>query len=232
MTSSAIQLWPTMRRVERAACNCVVKCVKQLGLKEAPVPIPVEDWVEGPLGIKFGITDLSHLGPNVLGAVLVPQREILVSDSITNQEGRFRFTVAHELGHLILHSKLSSTFHETIDGSDHVERRIEREADRFAAAFLMPIPLLCREFNVICSSANIDPLRLLESLAVAEEWAIGALRAAVLPKITRRFVVSTTAALRRFADVQLPNGTQALPDELVTLLLKAEQPRGSPNSNL
>lgn len=228
MTSNALQLWPTMRRVERAACNCVVRCVRTLGLKEAPVPIPVEDWVEGPLGVKFGIADLSHLGPDVLGAVFVAQREILVSDSITNQEGRFRFTVAHELGHLILHSKLAPTFHETTDQSDYINRRIERDADRFAAAFLMPVPLLCREFNLICNSVNIEPLKLLQSLACAEEWALRAFRAAILPKVARRFVVSTTVALRRFADVQLPDGAQALPAELLTLLLKAEQPRGAP----
>lgn len=41
---------------------------------------------------------------------------------------RFRFSLAHELAHIVLH---------TIPGDD---RKMEAEADRFAAAFLMPAP--------------------------------------------------------------------------------------------
>jgi Zn-dependent peptidase ImmA (M78 family) len=41
---------------------------------------------------------------------------------------RFRFSLAHELAHMVMH---------TIPGDDH---KMESEADRFAAAFLMPAP--------------------------------------------------------------------------------------------
>ncbi|MBF0383969.1 MAG: ImmA/IrrE family metallo-endopeptidase, partial [Magnetococcales bacterium] len=53
---------------------------------------------------------------------------------------RDRFTLAHELGHYILHSKLGKVslmrHRHGLDKHD----RMEREADWFAAAFLMPGP--------------------------------------------------------------------------------------------
>lgn len=74
MTSPTLQLWPTMRRVERTAWKAIVRCVKVRKLTAMPMPIPVEEWIEGPLGIRFDITDLSHLGENVLGAACVGAR--------------------------------------------------------------------------------------------------------------------------------------------------------------
>ena len=60
-------------------------------------------------------------------------------------QGRFRFSIAHELGHILLN-------HEPLK---HIlERRkpdIERQADYFAAELLLPEPLLrgdCAAYNV------------------------------------------------------------------------------------
>lgn len=47
---------------------------------------------------------------------------------------RTRFNLAHELGHLILHGDLSQT--DILD--PNVLKRIEREANQFASAFLLP----------------------------------------------------------------------------------------------
>ncbi|MBU0637774.1 MAG: hypothetical protein KKB50_02840 [Planctomycetes bacterium] len=59
------------RQIDGRAWACIEKCRRRLGLDEVPLPIPVEDWIEGPLGITYGITDLSHLGDGVLGAAYV-----------------------------------------------------------------------------------------------------------------------------------------------------------------
>lgn len=55
---------------------------------------------------------------------------------------RSRFDAAHELGHLILHRDITRDEME----SKAVRDRIEREANWFAGAFLMPRGLLFREF--------------------------------------------------------------------------------------
>lgn len=221
MNASPLQLWPVMRRVERAAWMTVRKCMQAKHLAALPLPIPVEQWIEGPLGIRFGIEDLSALGPNVLGAARVESREILVSHTITNQEGRFRFTAAHELGHIVLHSKLTGVFRDSGDDSDFVARKIEREADRFAASFLMPIPALCATLSSEAAEGQ-DAESLLEGVRNGDASAHGVFRSQVLPRLARRFQVSTSALVHRFADVQMPSGETAIPYELGLRLLPAE----------
>ena len=57
---------------------------------------------------------------------------------------RQRFTAAHELGHFVLHK--DAVVHKNEDNyllrSDGMSNRQEAEANRFAAALLMPLPLI------------------------------------------------------------------------------------------
>lgn len=71
---------------------------------------------------------------------------ILGSDK--NSAVRSRFDLAHELGHLLMHRNVN----EDDLSEKSILNRIEKEADSFAAAFLLPI----RSFNkeVISSSVN------------------------------------------------------------------------------
>jgi Zn-dependent peptidase ImmA (M78 family)/DNA-binding XRE family transcriptional regulator len=55
---------------------------------------------------------------------------------------RSRFDAAHELGHLLLHRDVGQ---EDIE-NPNVRHRIEREANLFAGAFLLPRPSMLREF--------------------------------------------------------------------------------------
>lgn len=224
MTTPTLQLWPTMRRVERTAWNAIVRCVKVRKLAAMPLPIPVEEWIEGPLGIRFDITDLSHEGDDVLGAACVPEREIKVSDKLVTQNARFRFTAAHELGHILLHGRIASNFRDSED-ADYLERKIEREADRFAAAFLMPIPALCAELVPVVTNLWSDPQSLLAAVVRGDDSASQTFAHSVLPHLTRRFGVSTAAAVRRFSDVQFPSGEPALPYQVGLRFVPAEQMR-------
>lgn len=61
---------------------------------------------------------------------------------------RSRFEAAHELGHLLLHMGIDDT---QINNSK-VLKRIEKEAHRFAAAFLMPRETFCQE--IMSTSLN------------------------------------------------------------------------------
>ena len=101
------------RQIDRRAWNTLERCRKKLGLDRLPLPIPVEDWIEGPLGIQFGFSNLAHLGEDVLGAAYVTEREIVIDERVLEHQGRFRFTCAHELGHLTLHKNVRSTWEET-----------------------------------------------------------------------------------------------------------------------
>lgn len=64
---------------------------------------------------------------------------ILLSNDKTSP--RSRFDIAHELGHLVLHSKLKPSEFNLKENY----KRIEKEANRFASAFLLPTPSFGRE---------------------------------------------------------------------------------------
>lgn len=230
MSSTTVQFWPRMRRVERAAWSTIVRCVRARKLTSIPLPIPVEAWIEGPLGIRFGVADLSALGPNVLGRALPRDREIEVSHTIAGDEPRFRFTAAHELGHVVMHAKLSDEFREEAD-RDFYERSIEREADRFAAAFLMPLPAFAATLQEASASASIEPHALLAGLRRGDATLCSAFRDRILPVLCERFGVSRSAAAYRFADIELATGDVAIPSERIASLLTprqhAEPPRRS-----
>ncbi|MFD2442530.1 ImmA/IrrE family metallo-endopeptidase [Bacillus sp. CGMCC 1.16607] len=72
---------------------------------------------------------------------------------------RLRFNIAHELGHILLHSTYAEK--EVNDKSKH--KRIEQEANRFASSFLMPESTLVPEL----SSSGLDYLLILK-----EHWKV------------------------------------------------------------
>jgi len=60
-----------------------------------------------------------------------------------------RFTAAHELGHAVLHKTEGAVFRDRAALGERIQHsRIEVEANRFAAAHLMPKHLLRRQFTV------------------------------------------------------------------------------------
>jgi Zn-dependent peptidase ImmA (M78 family)/DNA-binding XRE family transcriptional regulator len=67
---------------------------------------------------------------------------------------RWRFDAAHELGHLVLHRHLKSRDLTKVGNF----KLVERQAHRFAAAFLLPMPSFADEFF----SASLDALRALK----------------------------------------------------------------------
>jgi len=210
------------RQVDQRAWNCLERCRRKLRLDQIPLPVPIEEWIEGPLGIRFGYADLSHLGDGVLGATYVESREILIDEQVLTHDGRCRFTCAHELGHLVLHAKVQSEFRETHELGPGSSNRYERQADRFAAAFLMPLPLLEREIFRVLDEHRMDRAQCtieMMKTTTESEWLW---RKRLLPKITRSFDVSLSAAIIRCSDIQprITEPPRLLPDKLAERLLQ------------
>lgn len=209
---------PSIMRIEEKAMECLRSCCEGLGLDRVPFPVPVDVWIEHPLGITFGIQDLRRWGRGVLGVAIPRKKTILVSDTITN-EARFRFTCAHELGHVLLHSRIKAPRFRDADPEDETTfDRYEWQANRFAAAFLMPLPhLLWAVVDAVTEASGTDPLaRLLTGSPETE----GLWRSRVIPEIVRRFGVSRTAAVIRLGSVRLidakPLLFPAMADRLMT----------------
>lgn len=103
---------------------------------------------------------------NLSGFFLVNDKKIkMIGYNKNHSDNRKRFTIAHEFGHFQLHLQSDQKFF--IDNnskffrnekSSSGELKQEREANAFAAALLMPVPLLERELEKINDNEDIDSI--------------------------------------------------------------------------
>ena len=124
------------------------------------LPVPVEDIADSVFGLLVREVDdmatapgCPALGPDqsISGLLLGSRGEIWVNAEEARQwPGRRRFTICHELGHWVLHrTGQQSLFcrHGSIEEAPPADTHpplpiAEAEANAFAAALLMPAPLL------------------------------------------------------------------------------------------
>jgi hypothetical protein len=159
--------------IERQAAYLLAEFNIPRGLRLV-APIPVEDLLERHLKLRLDFDDLhSRLGvprsgeePEVLGALWAESREIFIDQSLDpvdnpEMEGRYRFTLGHEIGHWQLHREYlapaskgpdlfghSSQAPTVICRASQAKERVEWQADCFASCLLMPrssaAPLVAR----------------------------------------------------------------------------------------
>lgn len=119
---------------------------RYLGVFGGPeLPVPVESIAEDLLGLA-----IEHSPDTRFSGVLLPaQRVIRLNAAETDRDDptlrRFRFTIAHELGHWTCHAKggaalTATSYCRAADISQDADRALEREANVFAAELLMPEP--------------------------------------------------------------------------------------------
>ena len=133
-------------------------------------PVPVESIAEHFLGYDLEITNEGLFAdPKFLGGISFETNTIFVNASVEDHEGRYSFTIAHEIGHHILHKSLYEEL--VVDRSQILCREekkkplIERQADRFAAALMMPGAVIRR------SQAAVKNRRPPSSLSKAIQFA-------------------------------------------------------------
>lgn len=102
-----------------------------------------------PVAFDFDV----DLAPGILGRIQFDPLKIQISKELRTDPSRWRFTLAHEIGHLILHSKLlikkitektddESTLSYKYFVSEMSTRRLELQANLFASNLLMPLSKL------------------------------------------------------------------------------------------
>jgi Zn-dependent peptidase ImmA (M78 family) len=118
------------------------------------------------LAKKMGVgVEASNFNDEVSGLFVMKDDKPFIAYNLSQSRKRRRFTIAHELGHYILHSKSKSLF---IDKNNSVMYRNsesstgeflkEREANAFAAALLMPIPLIASEIKDLDGDDIVEKL--------------------------------------------------------------------------
>jgi Zn-dependent peptidase ImmA (M78 family) len=208
-------------RAERSAEKCLEHCRAKLGLSEIPLPVPVDVWIETVFGITFGITDLSHLGPDVLGAAYVKEHEIAISVEAAKHEGRYRFTCAHELAHFVLHTHIACAFTDGELPRLGFSVRLDRQADKFAAAFLMPLPLFERELVRFSNSESMDAEYCLAELMMPSVESLWLWEKFYVPFLSERFGISKTALVYRCRDLryETEDGRSLMPARIQNAIL-------------
>ena len=116
-------------------------------------PIPVERIAEKHLGYRIEITDDDiYKDAEILGGIIFADKVIQVNGSIENHDGRYSFTIAHELGHHCLHKELFQKLGIEPDAHAKMCRETgekplsEQQADTFAAYLLMPSKLVKKAY--------------------------------------------------------------------------------------
>ena len=114
------------------------------------LPVPVESIAEHFLKYDLEVTDEGLFSdPSFLGGISFETKTIFVNTSIEDYEGRYTFTIAHEIGHHVLHKclydELVADRPQILCREEKYKPLIERQADRFAAALMMPRYILFDE---------------------------------------------------------------------------------------
>lgn len=154
-TSRRVPFLPD-RHIEQEAEVLLAEYGQAYGVVTEP-PVPVDEIVELYLDLSLEFHDMRELFGvgDVHGALWVNERRVGVDASLDPERhpaklGRYRFTLAHETGHWQLHRHLFqqranqlSLLPEDVQRAEYVCRSTDRDpieiqADKFAAALLMP----------------------------------------------------------------------------------------------
>lgn len=141
------------QRIGQVASTFLSKYHSKLSL-----PIPIEEIAEKKLGLRiFEETGLKK-NYDVDGFLISDLTTIFIDfDLYMNFENRTRFTIAHEIGHLILHGNLFTELNiNSVDDlnkfsaklTDEEHGWLEYQAYTFASHVLVPKNLLLREIKI------------------------------------------------------------------------------------
>ena len=110
------------------------------------VPVPVEAIAEDLLGLRIE----ESWDIDCSGMLLPASRTIVLNAAEAPRDEaplrRFRFTIAHEIGHWVCHClegrapSSAPSYCRPVDLTEAADRTLEREANVFAAELLMPEP--------------------------------------------------------------------------------------------
>jgi len=124
---------------------------------------------------------------DILGAISVNERTIYVDESLDpdafpEKEGRYRYTLAHEIGHWELHRHEVAALAQGSLFTDETFARIlcrasqkyeprEWQANQFAAYFLMPTALVRQVWPEVAGTS--EPVGVSSGELMNKRWALG-----------------------------------------------------------
>jgi hypothetical protein len=160
--------------IEREAERLLKEYVKETGARVEGA-IPVEDIARYYLCLQLEFADLHNVlglpryggGPDILGAMFFEQSAIVIDDRLNpevypEQLGRYRFSLAHEVGHWRLHREAMARSKSTkADQPSFICRQseaatipVEWQAETFASYLLLPRDRVLKEWCALRGSGE------------------------------------------------------------------------------
>ncbi|WP_186136213.1 ImmA/IrrE family metallo-endopeptidase [Burkholderia gladioli] len=132
---------PRYSRISREVSDLLDKA----GVEDAPVPV---EEIAAMVGARVTYNDFQN---EISGLLLRRSQSIVIGVASEQSEARQRFTIAHEIGHLLLHEgeelHVDADFRVNLrsSASSRADDVTEIEANAFAASLLMPIEFLKKD---------------------------------------------------------------------------------------
>lgn len=162
-------------------------------------------------GIVVAVRPLGEIDAVDAFSVVIVDRPIIITTPRRSENVfRHRFSTAHEIGHLLLHG----------DSGEH-SAAIEKDADEFAAAFLMPAAAMDAAMPQRLNLAALDRL--------GRTWGVSP--HSLVRRMVERGRTTESSARRAYqrlaiTDDPLADPTSAYPGEMPSLLKKAAEMAG------
>src|SRR3954453_18921720 len=164
------------KRIERDAAALLAE-FEQARSVQIDTPVPIEGIIEKHLKLRLEFDDMYQLlgiprcpfliEPDILGAMDFNERRIVIDEYLDPeenppQEGRYRFTLAHETGHWQLHRNLfvndpmqvflfnKPAAPAIICRSSQARERVEWQANFFWSCLLRPRNLVMAALKEMC----------------------------------------------------------------------------------
>lgn len=130
-------------------------------------PVPIEELVEFHFDLQICWEPIDHFDRDgiVMAAIFPDEMKIIFNESqrelFESKIGTYHFTLAHELGHWVLHTGKSAYFLRSGKIRPYICRTFakkppeEIQADLFAGCLLMPRPMLERAVNQLSKLGTI-----------------------------------------------------------------------------
>lgn len=147
----------TYQQIALAAAKCLADTHK-----DGTIPIPIEDIID--VGFRIDLVPTPNLETRFSAVAFITHdlREIRVDDFVFRKQAyRLRFSLAHELGHLLLHEKVYEQMVFTTPdqwkqsmtdlGRANYDR-LEYQADKFAGLLLVPPQPFRQEFGKVTTA--------------------------------------------------------------------------------
>jgi Zn-dependent peptidase ImmA (M78 family) len=171
----------SVSRIDLADCGSPERLVIEILKAEPdlPIPVPIEK-----LAYQLGITDIKVMeADGFIGGLITNDTKstgvIMISRNL--QRGRRRFTIGHELGHLLIPTHQPGNGDRFLCSMDDLlaldsktadrRKRWEVEANRFSSLILVPPPIFRKEANIRKDADLQDVVRLAARYEVSKEVA-------------------------------------------------------------